>query len=54
MIPTIVISLIVLAAVVLAIRSIIRSRKSGGCSACGDSASCSSCSAPPDFSGLDD
>jgi hypothetical protein len=45
---TIIISLILLAAVVFAIRSVVRSRKSGGCDACGDS--CSACSTPPDFS----
>jgi hypothetical protein len=50
MLGTVVISLLLLAAVAIAIRSIVRSRKSGGCDACGDSGSCSACSQPPDFS----
>jgi hypothetical protein len=49
---TIVITLLLAAAVALAIRSIVRSRKTGGCDACGDS--CSACSQPPDFSQFED
>ncbi|MDR2106840.1 MAG: FeoB-associated Cys-rich membrane protein [Coriobacteriales bacterium] len=52
MAATIIITLLLAAAVALAIRSIVRSRKVGGCDACGDS--CSACSQPPDFSQFED
>jgi hypothetical protein len=51
---TIIISLFVLLAVVLAIRSVVCSRRSGGCDACGDSASCSACKPSFDVKSLDD
>ncbi|MDR1014926.1 MAG: FeoB-associated Cys-rich membrane protein [Coriobacteriales bacterium] len=43
MAATIIISLLVLAAVLLAIRSVVRSRKAGGCDSCGDSGPCPAC-----------
>jgi hypothetical protein len=51
---TIIIALLVLAVVLWAIRSVVRSRRTGGCDACGDSTSCPSCSTSSDFAPLED
>ena len=40
--PTLVIVLVLLAAVILAVRSIVRDRKKGGCSGCPGGCSCGS------------